>query len=163
MDTSMIMCRSFKQQICRVLTGALLFSQLAVAAYACPGIPAAAFLDWNQSQSLAVSPLAAKDVGEFAVADNVQANGAALSCEKMDRAIQTDRTTQNLCSEHCKYGQQSTDRVSAPIPPAALLTTLYTTPLLSEAAIRIQPLAALEAPPPATSPSHTILHCCFRI
>lgn len=159
----MIKGRSIKQLVCRVLTGMLLFSQLAVAAYACPGIPAAAFLDWNQSQSLAVSPLAAKDAGELAAADNAQANGAALSCEKMDRAVQTDRTTQNLCSEHCKYGQQSADRASTPIPPAVLLTTLYTTPLLSEAAIRIQPLAALESPPPATSPSHTILHCCFRI
>ncbi len=151
MGASMIMCRSFKQQVCRVLTGMLLFSQLAVAAYACPGISAAALFDRNQGQSVAAAAM-----GE-------QANSVTLSCEQMDRALQTDRTTQNLCSEHCKYGQQSADRASMPIPPAVLLTTLYTTPLLSEAAIRIQPLAALEASPPATSPSHTILHCCFRI
>ncbi len=157
------MCRSFKQQVCRVLTGMLLFSQMAVAAYACPGISAAAFLDWNQNQSLVVSPLVAKDAGELAAADNAQINGAALSCEQMDRAIQTDRTTQNLCAEHCKYGQQSADRASTPIPPAVLLTTLYTTPLLPEAGGHVRPLAALEYPPPATSPSHTILHCCFRI
>lgn len=31
MDASMIMCRSFKQLVCRLLTGTLLFSQLAVA------------------------------------------------------------------------------------------------------------------------------------
>jgi hypothetical protein len=158
MDGSMIMCRSFKQLVCRVLTGALLFSQLAVAAYACPGIPAAVLFERNQGQSI---PAVAESGMVAATSDQV--NGAALSCEKMDRAIQTDRTTQNLCAEHCKYGQQSADRASAPIPLAVLHTTLYTTPSLSEAAIRIQPLAALESPPPATSPSHTILHCCFRI
>jgi hypothetical protein len=160
MDGSMVMHRSFKQQVCRVLTGMLLFSQLAVAAYACPGIPAAALFERNQGQSVAA---AAAESGMVAAAMGEQANSATLSCEQMDRAVQTDRTTQNLCSEHCKYGQQSADRASTPIPPAVLLTTLYTTPLLSEAAIHIQPLAALEAPPPATSPSRTILHCCFRI
>ena len=156
----MIMCRSFKQQVCRVLTGMLLFSQLAVAAYACPGISATALFDRNQGQSVAA---AAAESGMVAAAMDEQANSVTLSCEQMNSAVQTDRTTQNLCTEHCKYGQQSADRASAPIPPAVLLTTLYTTPLLSEAAIRIQSLAALEYSPPATSPSHTILHCCFRI
>lgn len=161
MDGSMIMCRSFKQQVCRVLTGTLLFSQLAVAAYACPGIPAAALFDRNQGQPISA---AAGEYGVVAVADmGDQTNNATLNCEQMDRAVQTDRTTQNLCSEHCKYGQQSADRASAPIPPAVLLTTLYTTPLLPEAGGHVWLLAALEYPPPATSPSHTILHCCFRI
>ncbi len=61
----MIIPRSFKQLVCRLLTGTLLFSQLAVAAYACPGISAAAFLDWNQIQTLSAAATAAKDVGEF--------------------------------------------------------------------------------------------------
>ena len=65
MDGNMVMCRSFKQQVCRVLTGTLLFSQLAVAAYACPGIPAAALFDWNQNQTISAAATAAKDVGEL--------------------------------------------------------------------------------------------------
>ena len=138
----------------------LLFSQMAVAAYACPGISAAALFDRNQGQSVSA---AAAESGMVAAAMGGQANNATLSCEQMDRAVQTDRTTQNLCSEHCKYGQQSADRASAPIPPAMLLTTLYTTPLLPEAGGHVRPLAALEYPPPAASPSHNILHCCFRI
>lgn len=144
-----------------MLTGMLLFSQLAVAAYACPGISAAALFDRNQGQSISATVGESDMVATAAMGD--QMNNVTPSCEQMDQAVQTDRTTQNLCAEHCKYGQQSADRASVPIPPAVLLTTLYTTPLLSEAAIRIRPLAALEYPPPATSLSHTILHCCFRI
>ncbi len=161
------MCRSFKQLVCRVLTGMLLFSQLAVAAYACPGIPASATFDWNKNQTLSATAITTEDAGEFAAVSsdnhNAQASGTTPSCDQMDRAVQTDRTTQNLCTEHCKYGQQSADRASVPVLPAVLLATLYTTPLLQEAAAHARPLAALETHPSAASPSHTILHCCFRI
>ena len=161
------MFRSFKQLICRVLTGMLLFSQLAVAAYACPGIPASATFDWNKNQTLSAAATAAKDTRGFAAVssddDNTQESGATSSCDQMGHAVQTDRTTQNLCTEHCKYGQQSADRASVPIPPAVLLTTLYTTPLQPETAAHVRSLATLENHPSAVSPSHTILHCCFRI
>lgn len=83
------MCRSFKQLVCRVLTSMLLFSQMAVAAYACSGISAAAFLDWNQNQSLSATATAAKDVGELVAVssddDNAQASGTTLSCDQMGR------------------------------------------------------------------------------
>jgi hypothetical protein len=155
----MVMGRSFKQHVCRILTGAMLFSQLAVAAYACPGISAAMLLDRDQSRPTS----AAGELGLFVAGMGDQTDKMPSSCEQMNQVAQTDRTTQNLCAEHCKYGQQSADRASAPIPPAVLLTTLYTAPPLSETSNHIHPPAGLEYPPPKTSPSHTILHCCFRI
>jgi hypothetical protein len=155
----MVMGRSFKQHVCRILTGTVLFSQLAVAAYACPGISAVMLLDRNQSHPIsaaAESDLFINDMGD-------QTDKVTSNCEQMNQSVQTDRTTQNLCAEHCKYGQQSADRASSPMPPAMLLTTLYATPLQSETSGHIRPLTALEYPPPKTSPPHAILHCCFRI
>ena len=53
------------KQVCRVLIGTLLFLRLAVSAYACPGIPAAALFEWNQNPTISAAATAAKDVGEL--------------------------------------------------------------------------------------------------
>jgi hypothetical protein len=126
--------RALTRQISRVLIGVLLFAQLAVASYACPGLstmPAMA-----SSNAMAMSP----------------------DCDQIDRAAA------NLCAEHCRHGQQSADTASVPVVLAPVPTLLYSLPLelepqLGSALAFPAPDPVLAVRPP----SHAILHCVHRI
>ena len=136
----MSLSRAFAKSIARLLIGVLLFAQLAVASYACPGL----------------TPV------------RTSANGAAATavpaamppgCDQMDP------DAANLCAAHCQQGQQSADTASPPVLAASIPSFLYSIPLEPQ-----QSLGSGRSPPApdaglaaAPEPPHAILHCVFRL
>lgn len=145
------MTRHFLRVVCRALIGVVLFAQLAVAAYACPGRSSAA------SMNATTEATAASD---GASADATVVGQPAMDCESM--AGPMDPAFANLCAEHCHHGQQS-DQAATLTVPMALLTALYITPLAPEPFVAPRPGAAATSALAAASPPLAILHCCFRI
>ena len=133
--------RRLRQWLCRGLIGAMLFAQLAVAAYACPGLlpaPGAAASESN------AAPAAAP----------------AMDCEHM--AMSLDKASPTVCAQHCQQDQQS-GQTATLAAPAVLLTSLYLlAPLSTQAPRPSPPRGAQPGLLAATSPPHSILHCCFR-
>jgi hypothetical protein len=131
------MTRSFLRTICRMLIGVVLFAQLAVSAYACPGLSGAG------AQSMDTDRAA-----------------AGIHCE--DMAGSMDASSTNLCAEHCRQGHQS-DQAATVTVPAVLLTALYRLPLAPAPSTPSPRQAAeVDSALAAISPPHAILHCCFR-
>ena len=147
------MTRQFLRTVCSALIGVVLFAQLAVSAYTCPGLSSAA------SMRMQMAAAAAPDGGSTDAA-MATADRQAPSCE--DMAGPMDPEFANLCAEHCHHGQQS-DQTSTLTVPAALLNVLYVTPLAPEPVVAPRPAANATSSLVAASPPHTILHCCFRI
>jgi len=151
------MTRQFLRSVAGILIGVLLFAQMAVAAYACPGLSLSAN---TQMRAMELVKISSDDVAMSA------ATNQAAPCESMgeDTAMGSlDLQSPNLCAEHCKFGQQS-DQASTLTVPAALLMALYFAPLVPNLTAELSPVAA--ATPSAlvaASPPHAILHCCFRI
>lgn len=139
------MSRRFLRSIAGVLIGILLFAQMAVAAYACPGL---------------LSPVKSVD-GNLSSITMPVASKQVANCEDMAVGVM-DTQNANLCAEHCKVGQQS-DQASTLTVPAALLMALYFAPLVPTPMAELRPAAATPSALVAASPPHTILHCCFRI
>lgn len=144
----MRLSRSLTSRICRALVGVLLFAQLAVSAYACPG-----FLTKSSSMGGGM-PMPTLTVQDRSVASDKVASG----CDQMDSAAP------NLCLEHCRAGHQSSDTAPAPVVFAATAALLYVLPTEPE------PVAGSLPSLPATDPSvasapppHAILHCVLRI
>jgi len=127
--------------VCRLLLGALLFMQGAVAAYACPALSSA--LDQlPTANQLAAMP---------------------TDCEQIGQMTAMDVVTPNLCLAHCQPSQQSNDHPQAPtVQPVVigLVVVAFPKPKLQASSERV---AALEHVPVAASPPHSILHCCFRL
>lgn len=139
------MKRSLLRSIAKFVVGALLFGQLAVAAYACP-------------QAMPTPGPASQDLK---TADSPPAASASMpGCDGSMGAM--DPASPNLCAEHCKYGQQS-DRASTVTVPVVALTALYSTPTVPAAAPPPRPAAASISALVAASPPHAIAHCVFRI
>jgi hypothetical protein len=138
-------CRTVKRGLlcglARGLIGVLLFAQLAVAAYACPGLATKA------PAAVMASAGAATDV-------------QMPDCDDMVGAM--DPESANLCAEHCKQGQQS-DQASTLLLPMAMLTALYTTTPALPGKTPPRPAAAMLSALVAASPPHAILHCVYRI
>ena len=147
------MTRHFLRVVCRMLIGVVLFAQLAVAAYACPGLSSAA----SVKASMEATTLADANSAGGAMAGTGQ---QAMDCESM--AGPMDPEFANLCAEHCHHGQQS-DQAATLTVPAALLTALYITPLAPEPFVAPRHAAAATSALAAASPPLAILHCCFRI
>lgn len=136
------MTRRWVRCMVQGLVGVLLFAQMAIAAYACPG----------RSPAAAGTPQMAT-----ATVHTVQMS----NCDDMTGAM--DAASATLCAEHCKYGQQS-DQAPTLNVPVAVLTALYATPPVAEmAALTPRAAAASISALVAASPPHTILHCVFRI
>jgi len=121
--------QTFKRIIARISVAAVLFTQLAVAAYACPAVegPAA--------------------VIAAASADAMRA--AMPGCEMNDGAV-----TPNLCLQHCQAGDQSVQtlpQVAVPAFAAVSLVVVFE-PALSDSGRGNAPMSALPAhvvsPPP---------------
>lgn len=143
------MTASLKRLICRVLIGMLLFTQIAVAAYACPGFAAA------QIQSDATVLAAPSDGGHATGVSTDSMSDAAKEHGFMDPMLP------NLCLEHCRYGDQKADQPPAPTVSPALLTLLYALPEPEGfTRTRAGPPASVPAAP--ADPPHAILHCCLR-
>lgn len=114
----------------------LLFMQLAVASYSCPG---------TESKVAAISAMAE----------------AGMPCAQ-SMTVNMDEEQPNLCKAHCQAGQQVADKCELPAPVA--LTALppdflmpVVTPVLRGAPMQAPHLMRTTAPPVA------IRHCCFRL
>jgi len=130
------MTNSLRRLICQLLIGAILFAQMAVAAYACP-----ATLHAGASVATSVDTMPA-------------------DCDQMMGAL--DPAAPNLCSAHCHNDERSAQHADAPALPPALLVALYwiALPPTSDRLPQNTESGVLHA---ALSPPHAILHCCFRI
>ncbi len=114
----------------------LLFMQLAVASYACPGA-------------------ASKVVEVTSMAE------AGTPCAESTR-LSMDDAQPNLCQAHCQTGQQTADKFELPSPVAISLwpadfTLPFTAAVFSGAPLQAPHLNR------ATAPPVTIKNCCFRI
>ena len=147
------MTRHFLRTICRALIGVVLFAQLAVSAYACPGLSPAAAMQAQMSAAAA----SGVDPANAAMAASDQ---PPINCEDMAGPMDPDFA--NLCAEHCHHGQQS-DQASTLTVPGALLNALYVTRLAHEPVVAPRPAANATSALVAASPPLAILHCCFRI
>lgn len=130
--------RALNQLIGRALIGVFLVAQLAVAAYACPGLA--------QSASVAAQPMAETATGDMP-----------------DGCGQMDQKAANLCAEHCKFGHQSSDTSPAPAVAAPVLAVLYVLPVIVAASPEGRPATAPDPLLAAAPPPHAILHCVLRI
>ena len=114
----------------------LLFMQLALASYSCPG--------------------AATQVAEIAAM--AEAN---MPCAG-SMSLTMDDEQPNLCHAHCQAGQQSADKYEPPYPVAigtvpAAIALRVAVPLLSPLPLQAPHLKRTTAPPIAIS------NCCLRI
>lgn len=116
----------------------LLFMQLAVAGYSCPGV---------ESRLQGVEAMAQ----------------AGLPCaESMARAMATDDAQPNLCQAHCQAAQASGDNPAPQVPVAAVdHGALLVSPVAVAPPPRSAPQACLLAR--ATAPPLAIRNCCLRI
>ncbi|KPV06484.1 hypothetical protein APR50_09740 [Variovorax paradoxus] len=147
------MTRGLVRMVARGLIGLLLFSQLAIAAYACPALSAGLAGGSTTEMSMAQDAVAATDDAR---------DSAMQGSPCADMVGATDRASGNLCAEHCKYGQQS-DHASTLTVPVVLLTAIYPmTPWVPETASPPRPAAASLSALVAASPPHAILHCVYR-
>ncbi|NDP43212.1 MAG: hypothetical protein GZ089_10940 [Aromatoleum sp.] len=142
----MFVTRSIRKAVSRLLIGVLLFAQLAVASYACPGL------------SGSTSTTAAGVTSWAPVQAATEPSASVAGCEHVDASAA------NLCAGHCQHGQQSADTAPVPVVHAAIPTFLYSLPiepelLLGSGRSHPAPDASLAAAPP---PPHAILHCVFR-
>ena len=155
------MTRALRQWVCRVLIGTMLFAQMAVAAYACPGLSSALEQARQGLASAATMGLGMAPADDRAMAPgDAAAAPEAMDCEHMGAAV--DKASPNLCAQHCQQGHQS-DQASTVAVPLVVLTSLYTlTPPTETARVPRSP-AAQPGVFAAVSPPHSILHCCFRI
>ena len=146
----MSLSHALRQSVSRLLIGVVLFAQLAVASYVCPGLKV---MD------------SVGNGGAATAIHGVVADSAAEPAAMQPGCDQMDPDAANLCAEHCRFGQQSADTAPAPIVHVAIPTLLYPLPLEPQRLLgsgRAFPAAdaSLVA---ALSPPHTILHCVFRI
>ena len=151
------MTRHFLRSVCRALIGAVLLAQMAVSAYACPGLLSAT------AMKMPMAAAAPAGTDSSAVATAMPAL-LPMNCDDMrkDMSMPMDPEFPNLCAEHCRQGQQS-DQAATLTVPAVLLTALYVTPPTPEPRAALNPAAAAARAADAASPPLAILHCCFRI
>ena len=128
--------RALRRPVAKLLIAALLFLQLAVAAYACPGF------DTQSDTSLSAT-----------MADGMPPEaGCAMA----------DEAQPNLCSQHCQQDRQALDQsppAAIAIPVLPLLAVVDTEPELPCAAAE----NSREFLARATAPPHSIRFCVFRV
>ncbi|CAN5475296.1 hypothetical protein BH10PSE16_BH10PSE16_05200 [soil metagenome] len=132
------MTRNSRHRLITVLFAlvSLLFMQLAVAGYACPG-------------------------SESKIAEAAAMAEAGMPCAE-SMSLTMDDQQPNLCHAHCQAGQQSADKYQspAPIPLGALpanFSLQVALPVFSEAPLQAPHLKRTTAPPVS------IRNCCFRL
>jgi hypothetical protein len=131
------MTRSLLRLLARFLIASLLFAQLAVSAYACP-----------------------KDAAELANT----AMAGMHDCPYMSQHESLhDEDMPNLCAEHCHPAQQLTPHADAPSVPLALPVGFFIVLPANDFSSAPPPARYADVLALASSPPHTVLHCCFRI
>ena len=118
----------------------VLFTQLAVAAYACPSM--------QVEQAMGMVSMTSIESGHHMMPD----------CEEID--IEQPA----LCHAHAQVGNQSLDKPDLPnVPPSVAILLV---PEVSDMHIAYRPLATFADAAsirPAWAPPLSIQHCCFRI
>ena len=118
--------RAFQRLIAKIGVAAVLFTQLAVAAYACPAL------------------LGSDNSMPAAIANDMQT--AMPDCEELDVS------NPHLCLQHCQAGSQSVQTaVQVSIPPAATMLLTIVEPvqsILSLGIIALSVFAERETSPP---------------
>jgi hypothetical protein len=146
--TPFALTRATVRRVAAGLAGVLLCAQMAIAAYACPGLALVTAADAEAATASAAPAVSAP----MANCDGMNgATGSAL-----------DPAAPNLCAEHCKYGQQS-DQAGTLSVQAAVLTALYAVQPVPVASPAPRPAAATLCALVAASPPHAIAHCVYRI
>lgn len=114
----------------------VLFSQLAMAAYACPGLPT------GQAMAMAAEP-----------------DHAMPDCEQMDAAQPA------LCHTHVQAGDQTLDKPPSPnvSPTVAVLLMPAMNDLHLTSSSPVVSYADVAALRRSSDPPLSIQHCCFRI
>ncbi len=133
--------RRLRVRLIGLLSIALLFSQLAVAAYACPAVSGTS---GPEAAAMAGMPCA-----------QMMAAGGDLDPEQP-----------MLCMQHCQFGSTThvVEHVVPAFPPMTALPALFTVSLDEGLDTVLGSLAEQERErhrPPSLA--HTIAHCCFRI
>jgi hypothetical protein len=133
--------RSLYRWVSGMLLVAILFTQLATAAHACPSMRVA---DRDEAASMASMPCAGS-----------MADGAVLGMDPNQAA---------LCLQHCQAGAQTVDTGHAPSMAAAAMFAVIVLTLGDDRSTDAPSWFAHarvrdRAPPPV----HSILHCCWRI
>lgn len=139
------MTRGMARTLAHCLVLVLLLAQMAVAAYACPGL-ASALAGGMQPGDTTVTPMTM--------------SMPMVNCDDMAGTV--DPALPNLCAEHCKYGQQS-DHAATLVVPAAVLIALYEAPLVPVAPAPPRASGAALSALVAASAPHAVLHCVYRI
>lgn len=137
--------RSTSRSMIRWLIGALLFGQLAIAAYACQAWTSGAA---GPDHSIVVS-----------TPTHVTPDNAIPDCN--DSMGANDPQSSNLCAEHCKAGDQS-DHARSMVVPLPWLHALYESPRPPLRNPGRRPMAAPVSALVAASPPHAIVHCVLR-
>ena len=125
-----------------ILSVALLLSQIALAAYACPA------------------------VGERADFADMAAMAGMPCAEMMAAGVPLDPQQPTLCMQHCQFGSttQVVDHVPAVFAPVTAFPALFTVSVDGRMDLGLSSWAENERlrdrPPPL---AHSIAHCCYRI
>lgn len=128
------MTRLFRRFVAKLGIAALLFMQMAVAAYACPHL---------QAGSDAAEPQ------RFATAHEAQARGC----------VEIDATAPHLCLQHCQQGSQASDSGGPIVLPAvALLPVVW----VDSSVPGVEPGDQRELLARATTPPPSIRFCVLR-
>jgi hypothetical protein len=115
----------------------LLFTQLAMASYACPGVTTPAGM-------------------AIAAADNGMAD--------MDHCTGMDKAQPSLCHAHTHSDPQSLNNPDLPsVLPFLLIGPVLSVVLLDDGVAPPGVIAAMPSLSHATEPTMAIRHCCFRI
>jgi hypothetical protein len=117
-----------------VALASLLFMQLALAGYSCPGV-------------------------ESKVQEAAAMAEAGMPCAA-SMSMSVDDEQPGLCHAHCVAGQQASDNHPLQVPAVALSAGLDVERICVEPAIRSAPQATLLAR--STAPPLTIRNCCLR-
>ncbi len=86
-----------------------------------------------------------------------------MSQHESQHESQHDEGMPNLCAEHCHPAQQLTSHADAPSVPLALPVGFFVVLPASEFPPALPPARYADVLTLASSPPHTVLHCCFRI
>ncbi len=144
---SSVMSRPLVRRLVRWIVAVLLLGQLAVAAYACPGLVANA-ADTEKRDAFG--------------ADCVMTDShEALFADRAMSPVALDLESPNLCAEHCKAGQQSDQTSTLNVPGVAPPVAFENNPPLRVES-RLRPTASFVNALVSACPPHAILHCVRR-
>jgi len=151
------MSRALSKAISRLLIGVFLFAQFAVAGYACPGLSGMTSVPKGNDLTVMARTAAPGDAI------------AAKSTDMTPGCDQIDQGAANLCTEHCRFGQQSADTAPLPVVLAAIPTfSVFASPRTGTLA-RFRPVApdrrlqrGSGASAPARHPALRLSHLIFR-